>query len=237
MSLYRFCKNENLPMVELLLKFGADPNEENYKQKRPLYAARFNVGLTQLLVDYGANVNLPVYKDMVPLHFACYFNNIDMARVLLENGAFPMMIDEEGNTPLFMSCFNYEMTKLLLEYGAIVHIHEFAYACQHAPLEVVELLSMYVIDINEMDSGLTPLDVALLSNRIDVVRVLIKNGADINKIDELDWTPLDTACFYSNVDIIEFLIKNGAKITTEAFQCDRNEVISLLNRVSSTVLE
>lgn len=68
------------------------------------------------------NVNKKYQKGFNLLHFACEYNNIKLAKELLER---QINIEEKniyGNTPLWIAVFNsngkYEMVDLLLSYNA-----------------------------------------------------------------------------------------------------------------------
>lgn len=75
----------------------------------------------ELLTDHKGevNANTPLF-EYTPLIFSAYQNNIDMTRLLLEEGADPDMEDEEGSTALRWAarCGNTEIASLLLEKGA-----------------------------------------------------------------------------------------------------------------------
>jgi len=68
------------------------------------------------------NVNKKYQKGFTLLHFACEYNNIKLAKELLER---QINIEEKniyGNTPLWIAVFNsngnYDMVDLLLSYNA-----------------------------------------------------------------------------------------------------------------------
>lgn len=67
------------------------------------------------------------------------------------------------------------------------------------------------VDINAINSaGLTPLHSAVLDGQFAAVRLLIRHGAHVNKLDEDHWTPLHAACAEGHVDIARYLLKRGA---------------------------
>lgn len=80
------------------------------------------------------------------------------------------------------------------------------------------------IDIHNLDvnfKNTTPLIVSIEENRIDIVKLLIEKGADVNKVsprriltDLVEYyTPLGIAIkFYQNIDIVKLLIEKGANI-------------------------
>ena len=47
---------------------------------------------------------------------------------------------------------------------------------------------------------------------VDVAKVLIQNGADVNAVDEDKWTALHFAAENGHVDVAKVLIQNGADV-------------------------
>lgn len=120
-------------------------------------------------------------------------DDIELAKLLIENGSDLNEKDYNGNTPLLCSCCccydNYEIIKLLIEKGS---------------------------DVNAKDKfGNTPLGYARYNNnRVDLVKFLIENGEHINEKDNLGYTPLEYACIVdNNYEIVRLLIERGAKIS------------------------
>ena len=83
--------------------------------------------------------------------------------------------------------------------------------------EIVEALIEYGADINiKGHFGYTALHEACLKNNIDIVNILIKNGADLNiKSGRYGFMPLYLACENNYEEIIDILIKNGANLGLE----------------------
>ena len=52
------------------------------------------------------------------------------------------------------------------------------------------------------------------SSKLDIVQLLVENGADVTIDNNY---PMYRACTYGNYDVVEYLIQNGATITTHAF--------------------
>ena len=61
--------------------------------------------------------------------------------------------------------------------------------------------------------GITPLSVAASTkdDHLEVVRLLVEGGADVNAKDKKGMTPLDWATREGNEAVREFLLNHGAK--------------------------
>ena len=81
-------------------------------------------------------------------------------------------------------------------------------------VDMVEcLVKEWQADVNgigELKNMSTPLCGAALSNKLEVVKLLIDLGADVNAASNTGCTPMFYACFKMNVDIVKCLIKQGA---------------------------
>lgn len=65
------------------------------------------------------------------------------------------------------------------------------------------------LDVNEKYDGKLPLVVAVVSNKVDIVRLLIENGANVNIRSDVNLTPI---MYTDNEEIAQLLIDNGANI-------------------------
>lgn len=93
-------------------------------------------------------------KGNTLLMLASYNGQLEMTRVLLENGADPQIANDMGQIPLAGAAFkgNAAMTKLLIEHGA---------------------------DVNaQMADGKTALMFAAMFDQTEIIDILLENGAD-----------------------------------------------------------
>lgn len=83
--------------------------------------------VVELLLSKGARANIVTKNEVkaTPLHEAVSAGLVDIARVLLENGAKVNARQGAGYTPLHQAAYNgnAEMAALLLEFGADVEAH------------------------------------------------------------------------------------------------------------------
>lgn len=124
------------------------------------------------------------------IYDCCLYDNDKGLERCLKNGVDPNKKDEIGMRPLEYAS-SFECIKLLLEAGAEPNI------------------------FFESTSG-TPLQIASIRNHTDVVKILLKYGANPNIPNLNGLTALDHACHACNlrgdIDIIETLLAYGANI-------------------------
>ncbi len=62
---------------------------------------------------------------------------------------------------------------------------------------------------------MTPLHVALDMGHVDIARLLLKHGADMNSRDNSRNTPLHLASEYGHLETVRLLVERGANIDAE----------------------
>ena len=151
--------------------------------------ARFWPGLSAFLCILLVPLLLPaeVVPVRPPLHWAAENGLIDVAGLLIEQGADPDERDHFGNTALHLALDYPEMIELLLAGGA---------------------------DVNAANAmGNTPLHLAVRDRR--AVETLLSAGARPDARNGLDKTPLHYAMRQGtspyNLTIVEILIRAGAR--------------------------
>jgi truncated hemoglobin YjbI len=119
----------SLPMTELLLSLGADPNARDNSGHTPLYSLANECqvegggNVVRALVRATADLNADDgAKRCTPLHMAARRGNLEIAEVLLACGADIEARDSVGDTPLrrAVNCNQVELASLLVARGANV---------------------------------------------------------------------------------------------------------------------
>ncbi len=118
-ALHEAFKNNNIPLIELLLQHNADPNiRELYLEMTVLHYACISGNLTivKLLLKAGAYTHL-FAKGGTPLHIACHNGHVEIVKQLLrDNNTDPNIRNKHGFTPLMEACLaeNVEIATILL---------------------------------------------------------------------------------------------------------------------------
>jgi len=90
------------------------------------------------------------------------------------------------------------------------------YACKYNYPDIVKFLIENGAAINEpVNTGSTPLAVALLAGNFDIADYLIQKKADINKSDLMGMSPLMWAAKDGNLKVVKYLVEHGANVNQQ----------------------
>lgn len=185
----------NLLEVERLLAKNADVHFKTYLNQTLLHAAAVgpNQAIVQLFLQKGLDVRAIDKAGQTPLHAAAAGRGSGRAIDLLSaNGAVLEAIDLNEHTALNLAAEsgNSEAIKALINRGAKVNDNTFfsvinRFESEKTKQEIIELL---LKNQAQIPSGL--LYSAVSRGGIDLVKLLIDRGADINDSDPYDNTTL-----------------------------------------------
>ena len=155
----------------------------------PLYYAAlcgFHDITEHLIHAHPEDVNARGGNHVTPLHAALDKGHLDVALLLLRNGANVGSRGIEGQTPLHL-------------------------ASDRGYTDIVKsLIDNHGADPNaENDGQETPLLLASKSGQGEVANVLLAGGADANHRDRNGWTPLHVASQKGHVHIVQLLLNSG----------------------------
>ena len=173
-----------------------------------------------ILLDNGADPNAKNFIGDTALHHAASAGNIEAVKLLLAAGADSKAANDEGETPLKNAARDghIEIAELLLAGGAKIK-DKTASGCgplYEAAKEGNKQIAVKLIDAGaEVDQtcgsySRTPLDVACAQGHLEVIKVLVAHGADINYQDGEGFNALHHAAFWDRRKEAAFLLVRGA---------------------------
>ena len=219
-------KKTNEQKVEELIKKGVDVNFIYKDDGTPLMiaVATSNKRVTKQLIKAGANINQnidnnTIIEDLNPLFLAVLNNDLEMVKLLIERGANVNIKTQHGETILPAAMFDadLEIVKLLINEG--VDVNNFS-KMGMTPLlfvtsvpeskRVIEVTKLLIeagakVNIKDKKLGMTPLMYASKIGNENIVKILLKSGANLSQTNNKGETALDLA--KENKNIIKILKK------------------------------
>jgi uncharacterized protein len=226
-------REDDIASARLLIESGADVNAIGGDGKDALGLAIFNgsYDVASLLIDSHSNVNQADAQRFTPLFWAVDRRNMETApnfpwtvtadplpliKKLLDAGADPNVVINstprahmrEGSprivfaTALMRAAFSgdIELVKLLLAHGANPHIAS-------SDRETTLMAGCGTGFINGYNKQRT------LAERLEVVKLLIELGEDVNAADSYGITPLMVAANLGDIAIVQYLVDKGADLS------------------------
>jgi serine/threonine-protein phosphatase 6 regulatory ankyrin repeat subunit B len=220
----------HLPVVQTLLKHGAEVNAKDHMGSTPLFYAvgRDQISVARELLSHGADVNIAVEhrvagvsagKVITPLVLAVRRANPQMVRLLIQHGA---RVRGSGSLAFFaaVNSGKVELVQMLLKAGADPLGREKTWgatplhtAAGNGHLNVMDVLRTYYrsVDISD-DFGRTPLHYAAMAGKLQAMEWLLQRGASVNAKDRTGMTPLMHAAGMGHASAVEMLLQRGADI-------------------------
>ena len=198
----------------LLLQHGADINGKNKDGNTALHLAVFlgRAETAELLLKNEADVNAKNYDSLTSVDFLRIPWEITKSTLRYLDVELKQEQLEAGKSEIW------EMFRADAKRSAKPNT-------QDAPTNLwtaasvgdVQAIKRYIKeggDVNALDREfhLPAMSWGALHGQTEVVRFLIKSGADVNRKSEDDNTPLHSAAFFGRTDIAKLLLKHGADI-------------------------
>ena len=239
-------QEDGVRVAQLLLERGSDVNPPCKDHWTPLRAASYfgKVGIVRLLLDHGADpeANAEGIMGEKPLHQVSYGRyrsqegGVCVARLLLERGADVNTRRHDHWTPLHVAsyCGSVEIVRLLLDHGADSEasaegdmgdkpLHKVSVGelrTQKDGVRVAQLLLERGADANtRRDDHQTPLHAASYFGKVEIVRLLLDHGADLeaNAEGEKPLHKVSGSEYRSQEDgvrVAQLLLERGADVNT-----------------------
>jgi ankyrin repeat protein len=172
----------NVYIVDYLLSNGGDPNARGNHLSTPLHSAAWgkHLDVVQLLLEDGAEVDAQTDEGESPIMTATLRGQLEIVEILLALSADPHAVDTYGSNLMDLAgaSGNVKLAELFQKVG-VKTINPLHLAAGIGDFKTVENLLQAGRSINEQDSfGATPLLVATVAGREDMVEFLLDRSAD-----------------------------------------------------------
>ena len=205
----------NIEAVKQHLAAGADVNAKSNLGETPLHFAATKE-MVELLIAKGADVNAKGHGGWIPLHRAIYGRQNEIVELLIAEGADVNAKDDNSDTPLDEAIIykSPEIADLLRKHGGkhgTIHM-----AAKAGDAEAVKEFLAAGTDVKR-DDPFTPLIAAATDGHMEVIELLIANGADVNAKanDQLGGTALHMTANLGHKKIVELLVAAGADVNAK----------------------
>jgi ankyrin repeat protein len=203
---------DQLEIVKLLVRYGgANVNAVDVDLYTPLILTR-SVDVARFLITEGrANINAMTEGGTTPLLQACYFGNVPMVHLLVENGAIILADSLE---------YSKQNKPEIYEY-LVDHLTRMKRGRENTRKYKDELIERSYDPSRIMQTGLawsefarsegdTYLIHSASNGDLDGVKRALSGGANINETNSLKQTALHNATYYCHQDVIGYLLAREA---------------------------
>uniref|UniRef100_A0A673IV06 Uncharacterized protein n=1 Tax=Sinocyclocheilus rhinocerous TaxID=307959 RepID=A0A673IV06_9TELE len=194
------CSAGDREEVAELLRQGADINHANIDGLTALHQACIdeNADMVEFLVESGSDVNRGDNEGWRPLHAAASCGFIQIAKYLIEHGAHVGAVNSEGELPLDVATEDV-MGRLLK-----AEIKKQGIDVDQARREEERVMLQDAMAVLAGSGSLAPhpntqataLHVAAAKGYIEVLKVLLKCGIDVDSRDSDGWTAFHAAAHW-----------------------------------------
>ena len=225
-------ENEIITLAKLLFEKGVDVNMKTGFMSSPLVLDAVVEGkgyteIVKLLIEKGADINSSDKYGNTPLQRMILFGNDESVMTLIECGA---EIDQKTLSHAAEKG-SLDLVKLLLDKGAKGKGLALASAAKDGHLNIVKFFLDEGVNINWQEekiakdgtatgtventalhnaSSYLPTEDAVIRKKLETVRYLLENGAEVNRKGSDGNTALHLAADDENLEIVKLLLENGA---------------------------
>ncbi|BCR89040.1 ankyrin repeat protein [Aspergillus chevalieri] len=233
-AVHAAAKRGDKEIIELLISQGADLEAKDAALMTALHYAceECHLDAIETLLNSKMNINAPGSDKRTPLICAAAMGKLSAVELLLKKKASSRCIDEAGMTSLHWAAFNghTEIVSLLDQKKGLSAMTNIAgrtalhLSVMNSQFAVVELL-LRKEDVSleaRCDSGLTPLHYACIANNVEITRLLLTAGSDIEAQTGGDQrTPVHIAAAGGSMALLNLLCDKGASLDARDALGDR----------------
>ncbi|XP_076990328.1 ankyrin repeat and SOCS box protein 3 [Tamandua tetradactyla] len=194
-----------------------------------LAAREGNVKVLRKLLKKGHSIDVPDNRGWMPVHEAAYHNSVECLRMLIHADTTENYIKTktfEGFCALHLAASqgHWKIIKILLEAGAdpnaptLEETTPLFLAVENGQIDVLRLLLRHGANVNGSHSmcGWNALHQASFQENAEIIKLLLKKGANKECQDDFGITPLFVAAQYGKLESLSILISSGANVNCQA---------------------
>ncbi|MDR2398849.1 MAG: ankyrin repeat domain-containing protein [Endomicrobium sp.] len=211
--------NSNYEAASYLLKNKSAINAQNNNGLYPalISAMKNDSSMLSLALEYNADVLMKDINGLTPLSYAVFFDNYDMIGQILEyNKSAGNIADQNGCTPLIFAVVkpDRKIAVRLFALGVPLNTKKsrsiLSSVIGVGDVEAVERLIKKGARVNFKNTRwIPPLLMAINRDNLEIVKLIISNGANLDAKDRDGNTSLDYAKKYAGKDLMRFLLKDS----------------------------
>ncbi|KAL0992524.1 hypothetical protein UPYG_G00094480, partial [Umbra pygmaea] len=198
-ALHHAALNGNLELISLLLESQAAVDIRDEKGMRPLHYAAWQgkAEPMKVLLKAGSSVNGQSDEGQIPLHLSAQHGHYDVSEMLLQHQSNPCIVDNAGKTPLDLACEFGRVGVWLLRLFSCYSVVTCVLRCWSPNLETLQTLMAPL-----------PAPTTAKNGHIDIIRLLIQSGIDINRQTKAG-TALHEAALCGKTEAVRLLLDSG----------------------------
>jgi ankyrin repeat protein len=170
--------------------------------------------ITRLLEQNPALAKTKTSQRVSPLMLSCYYKKPEVTALLLKYVDNPNLFEASAAGKFDVVAHDlYNRPDAVNEY-AEDGFTPLGLACYFGQFEVARYLVLKGADVNLPSNNgfhVFPIHSAAAGDYIDIARMLISNGANVNVTQQAGVTPLHSAAQNGNLDLLILLLENGAE--------------------------
>ncbi|EAY15122.1 MGC83745 protein, putative [Trichomonas vaginalis G3] len=157
--------------------------------------------------------------EFTPLLYACYDNNLQLVKSLIEGGCNKNAVTKSGSNCLLLASFDgyLEIVKYLIEAGfdkdwrkQSNKFNAILCASQKGHLETVKYLKSIGCDVNSKQKGNSNcIYCAATEGHLETIQYLVSAGCNPDEKDVSGITPLNVASRYGFYEVVKYLLECG----------------------------
>lgn len=206
----------NEGVVDFILRNGGNPNAKSKNLSTPLHSAAWgrNLKVAELLLEDGADVNAQTDEGETPAMTAALRGEKDLLETLFSLSADPHAKDIHGSNLYDLASAGGHLEILdLLDELKVKNNHPFHAAAGKGDLQVIKKMLKNGRKINEKDAfGATPLIIATVSGKMEVVRFLLQKKANPKITAKDGYSMMHAAAFSGKKELVQLAYDLGLDV-------------------------